>query len=101
MSTRPIEEDSKTLPLPSIARRMASFMYEGVLLFGVVFHIVYSWSIFDIYFRSPLVHGMQPVSPPLPAPARRVVLFVGVFLLYCDHLTVHTHTSTIVLLFID
>lgn len=44
MSTRPIEEDSKTLPLPSIARRMASFMYEGVLLFGVVFVSAYLFS---------------------------------------------------------
>ncbi|KAJ3205205.1 Glycosyl phosphatidyl inositol anchor synthesis [Entophlyctis luteolus] len=48
-----------------------------LLLLGVVFHVVYSWSIFDIYFRSPLVHGMSPVQPPGPAPAKRLVLFVA------------------------
>ncbi|KAJ3107774.1 Glycosyl phosphatidyl inositol anchor synthesis [Phlyctochytrium bullatum] len=49
----------------------------NLLVLGVIFHIIYSWSIFDIYFRSPLVHGMTPVDPPLPAPAKRLVLFVA------------------------
>ncbi|KAI8853246.1 Phosphatidylinositolglycan class N-domain-containing protein, partial [Chytridium lagenaria] len=44
----------------------------NLLILGVVFHIIYSWSIFDIYFRSPLVHGMTPVEPPQPAPAKRI-----------------------------
>ncbi|KAI8618161.1 Phosphatidylinositolglycan class N-domain-containing protein [Chytriomyces sp. MP71] len=48
-----------------------------LLVLGVVFHVIYSWSIFDIYFRSPLVHGMTPVEAPDPAPASRLVLFVA------------------------
>ena len=45
---------------------------------GFVFHLVYILSIFDIYFRSPLVHGIEPVQPSAEAPARRLVLFVGI-----------------------
>ena len=49
-----------------------------LLVAGIVFHAAYLFSIFDIYFRSPIVHGMQPVanlrhSPP----AKRLVLFVA------------------------
>lgn len=48
-----------------------------LLILGVVFHFCYVASIFDIYFRSPLVHGMEPVEPAEPAPASRLVLVVG------------------------
>ncbi len=52
------------------------------LCFGVIFHSVYLWSIFDIYFRTPLVHGMTPVHVNAPAPAKRLVLFVGSYTLF-------------------
>ena len=44
--------------------------------FGIIFHIVFVFSIFDIYFRSPIVHGMRDYMPP-QASAKRLVLFVG------------------------
>ncbi|KAM4803276.1 GPI ethanolamine phosphate transferase 1 [Urocitellus parryii] len=44
---------------------------------GLLVHFVFFGSIFDIYFTSPLVHGMTPQFTPLPPPARRLVLFVA------------------------
>ena len=51
------------------------------LFICVVFHGVYIFTIFDVYFKSPIVHGMKPFevgrSPGTEAPAQRLVLFVG------------------------
>ncbi|KAI2635043.1 PigN-domain-containing protein [Xylaria nigripes] len=48
---------------------------------AMIFHLVYIYSIFDIYFVSPIVSGMQLFhverSPDQKAPADRLVLFVG------------------------
>ena len=48
---------------------------------AVVFHLVYIFSIFDIYFVSPVVSGMRLFSvertAPAKPPADRLVLFVG------------------------
>ncbi|OLN95605.1 GPI ethanolamine phosphate transferase 1-like protein 1 [Colletotrichum chlorophyti] len=53
----------------------------GFLAVAVVFHLVYIYSIFDIYFVSPIVTGMKPVQMERPEnvkpPADRLVLFVG------------------------
>ncbi|XP_037549761.1 GPI ethanolamine phosphate transferase 1 [Nematolebias whitei] len=46
-------------------------------LVGLTVHVVFFLSIFDIYFTSPLVHGMAPRSTPLAPPASRLVLFVA------------------------
>ncbi len=44
---------------------------------GFLVHLVFFYSIFDIYFTSPLVHGMTPHRNPMAAPAQRLVLFVA------------------------
>uniref|UniRef100_A0A8C4EK43 GPI ethanolamine phosphate transferase 1 n=1 Tax=Dicentrarchus labrax TaxID=13489 RepID=A0A8C4EK43_DICLA len=46
-------------------------------LVGLIVHVVFFLSIFDIYFTSPLVHGMTPQATPLAPPASRLVLVVG------------------------
>lgn len=46
-------------------------------LVGLIVHIVFFVSIFDIYFTSPLVHGMPPHATLLPPPASRLVLLVA------------------------
>nr|CAB3447037.1 unnamed protein product [Digitaria exilis] len=49
-----------------------------LVVLGVALHAVYMLSIFDIYFKSPIVHGMDPVPPRLSAaPAKRLVLLVA------------------------
>ncbi|GMP29146.1 hypothetical protein CsSME_00004384 [Camellia sinensis var. sinensis] len=51
-----------------------------LVVLGVVLHAVYMLSIFDIYFKTPIVHGMDPVPPRFSAPpAKRLFLFVGIF----------------------
>ncbi|KAM0291823.1 hypothetical protein ACHAO9_003376 [Fusarium lateritium] len=61
---------------------MAGFSRIGFMAIAVAFHLVYIFSIFDIYFVSPIVSGMRLFSVDRPeespkAPADRLVLFVG------------------------
>ncbi|KAK3113301.1 Glycosyl phosphatidyl inositol anchor synthesis [Teratosphaeriaceae sp. CCFEE 6253] len=57
---------------------MARLGRLGFLGVAVVFHVVYILSIFDVYFRSPIVSGMRAYRVETPkAPAKRLVLYVG------------------------
>ncbi|XP_009773972.1 uncharacterized protein [Nicotiana sylvestris] len=50
---------------------------KWLVVLGVILHAVYMLSIFDIYFKTPIVHGMDPVPPRFVAPAKRLVLLVA------------------------
>ncbi|KAL7140851.1 hypothetical protein ABFS83_08G014900 [Erythranthe nasuta] len=50
---------------------------KWLVILGVLLHAVYMLSIFDIYFKTPIVHGMEPVQPRFSAPAKRLVLLVA------------------------
>lgn len=60
---------------------MARVGRVGFLTLALVFHLMYVYSIFDIYFVSPIVSGMRSFGvdrqPGSEAPAKRIVLFVG------------------------
>ncbi|KAJ0043227.1 hypothetical protein Pint_19518 [Pistacia integerrima] len=49
------------------------------VVLGVILHAVYMLSIFDIYFKTPIVHGhgIDPVTPRFKAPAKRLILLVA------------------------
>jgi GPI ethanolamine phosphate transferase 1 len=63
---------------------MARFPRARFLAIAMVFHLVYIFSIFDIYFVSPIVSGMRLFEFDRPAgsraPADRLVLFVGMWM---------------------
>ncbi|KAL1954418.1 hypothetical protein VTO42DRAFT_1188 [Malbranchea cinnamomea] len=60
---------------------MARLGRVGFLTLAIIFHLIYTYSIFDIYFVSPIVSGMRAFGverpPGAKAPAKRLVLFVG------------------------
>ncbi|KAK4238646.1 Phosphatidylinositolglycan class N-domain-containing protein [Achaetomium macrosporum] len=60
---------------------MGSFPRFRFLAIAMIFHFAYIFSIFDIYFVSPIVSGMRLFQVERPAssraPADRLVLFVG------------------------
>jgi phosphatidylinositol glycan class N len=60
---------------------MARLGRSGFLTLAVIFHLIYAYSIFDVYFVSPIVSGMSSFrverEPGAEAPAQRLVLFVA------------------------
>ncbi|KAJ6541822.1 Phosphatidylinositolglycan class N-domain-containing protein [Mycena capillaripes] len=54
----------------------SNYNVGGLLLIGLIFHLVYIGSVFDCYFTSPVVHGMQSHGLG-SAESKRLVLIVG------------------------
>lgn len=59
---------------PSCSRARAVL---ALAVCGLLFHGLATMCMFDLYFRSPVVHGMAPHASTHTPPARRLVLFVG------------------------
>lgn len=76
LGSRDVEQGSRRASLTS-RRNWLKRRERWLVVLGVVLHAVYMLSIFDIYFKTPIVHGMHPVTPRFPAPAKRLVLLVG------------------------
>lgn len=48
-----------------------------LIVSGIILHLILISSIFDIYFTSPIIHGMSPQKCNIKAPAKRLVLVVA------------------------
>ena len=48
-----------------------------VIAVGMAVHAIFFFSIFEIYFATPLVNGMTPHRSPLKPPAKRLVFIVA------------------------
>jgi phosphatidylinositol glycan class N len=70
---------------------MARLGRTGFLAVAVIFHLFYLYSIFDIYFVSPIVYGMRQYSVDAAAPAKRLFLVVGLLSPYILSLPLHLH----------
>lgn len=57
-------------------RTSSHYSVAKLLALGLVFHLVYIGSVFDCYFTSPVVNGMQPYNVG-HAESRRLVLIIG------------------------
>ncbi|XP_042025713.1 GPI ethanolamine phosphate transferase 1-like isoform X2 [Salvia splendens] len=62
---------------PKIRTQFLGRREKWLVILGVALHAIYMLSIFDIYFKTPIVHGMEPVTPRFSAPAKRLVLLVA------------------------
>lgn len=58
---------------------------RAILFVGVLFHLAFLMSIFDIYFVSPLTHGMKHWESVKKAPAQRLFLVVGMINKYISN----------------
>jgi phosphatidylinositol glycan class N len=57
--------------------RLSPAKSHWIIFLGITFHTVYLYSIVDIYFKSPIIHGIEPQNPTQKPLAKRLVLFVA------------------------
>jgi hypothetical protein len=60
----------------SIMAENSGYSVTRLLIIGLVFHLVFIGSVFDCYFVSPVVKGMQSFKLP-SAESKRLVLIIG------------------------
>ena len=47
------------------------------VILSLIVHVIFFLSVFDIYFTSPIVHGVKEFKQTISSPASRLVLFVA------------------------
>jgi hypothetical protein len=62
-------------PAASPGRR--DYPQARLVAFGIALHALLVYSIFDVHFLTPLVHGMEPATAHFAAPAKRLVVIVA------------------------
>ncbi|KAH9482188.1 GPI ethanolamine phosphate transferase 1 [Psilocybe cubensis] len=62
---------------PAYTPGSPNYNVAKLLLIGLAFHLVYIGSVFDCYFKSPVVNGMNNYGYQTSAAAKRLVLIVG------------------------
>ncbi|KAF3796567.1 GPI ethanolamine phosphate transferase 1 [Nymphaea thermarum] len=77
LSTPSKEEKRKDTERRRRTRSSLRRRERWIVALGIALHAVYMLSIFDIYFKSPIVHGMAPVPQRIRAPAKRLVLLIA------------------------
>jgi hypothetical protein len=71
------DQSRATAVVVASRRRWLKRRETWLVVLGVALHAVYMLSIFDIYFKTPIVHGMDPVPPRFSEPpAKRLVLLI-------------------------
>jgi len=58
---------------------MKIFYYFEIIIIGILFHLIFSYSIFDIFFNFKINYGMTPHSPSLnenEIPSKRVSIII-------------------------
>ncbi|ESQ49950.1 hypothetical protein EUTSA_v10021056mg [Eutrema salsugineum] len=71
------DQNRATADAVASRRRWLKRRETWLVVLGVALHAVYMLSIFDIYFKTPIVHGMDPVPPRFSEPpAKRLVLLI-------------------------
>ncbi|AAF24617.1 putative phosphatidylinositolglycan class N short form [Arabidopsis thaliana] len=72
------DQSRATAVVVASRRRWLKRRETWLVVLGVALHAVYMLSIFDIYFKTPIVHGMDPVPPRFSEPpAKRLVLLIS------------------------
>eukprot|EP01080_Neovahlkampfia_damariscottae_P008519 gene8519-343_t len=57
---------------------MSKYSNKALLFgIGIIFHLIYLYSIFDIYFKSPIIHGMPNYQIKQPGISKRIVYIVS------------------------